>query len=100
MRAASTGSPASTRLTKLTPLTTRPFFTSRQGMMRVLSIAIALQHFDGFRQVDAAVVERAPADHARDARRFLDLERLEVGDARHATRGDHRRGQLVGEVDG
>src|SRR2546430_3060437 len=34
-RATSTGSPASRRLTKFTPLTTRPFATSRQGMMRL-----------------------------------------------------------------
>src|SRR5208283_3279437 len=36
-----TGSPASRKLTKLTPLTTRPSFTSRQGMMRTFSIASA-----------------------------------------------------------
>src|SRR5690554_1711762 len=36
--AASTGSPASRRSTKLTPLTTRPSATSRQGMMRVFSM--------------------------------------------------------------
>src|SRR3954471_10122666 len=36
--AASTGSPASRRLTKLTPLTTRPSLTSRQGMTRTLNI--------------------------------------------------------------
>src|SRR6266581_3483046 len=35
--ASSTGSPASRRLTKLTPLTTRPAATSRQGMMRLAS---------------------------------------------------------------
>src|SRR5580704_5182964 len=38
--AAATGSPASRRLTKLTPLTTRPSFTSRQGMTRTLNIAL------------------------------------------------------------
>ncbi len=36
--AISTGSPASRRPTKLTPLTTRPSFTSRQGMIRRVSI--------------------------------------------------------------
>src|SRR3989440_4456166 len=36
--AAATGSPASRRLTKLTPLTTRPSLTSRQGMTRTLNI--------------------------------------------------------------
>ena len=37
----STGSPASRRSTKLTPLTTRPSFTSRQGMTRTLNMAQA-----------------------------------------------------------
>src|ERR1022692_3811239 len=32
------GSPASRRFTKLTPLTTRPPVTSRQGMMRLANI--------------------------------------------------------------
>src|SRR6478735_6488765 len=36
--ALSTGSPASRRLTKLTPFTTRPAVTSRQGMIRLVSI--------------------------------------------------------------
>ena len=39
--AASTGSPASTKLTKFTPLTTRPFLTSKQGMILVLSILVS-----------------------------------------------------------
>src|SRR5205809_5767993 len=37
--AASTGSPASRRLTNPTPLTTRPSLTSRQGMMRLASMS-------------------------------------------------------------
>src|SRR6516165_7176175 len=45
-RPASTGSPASRRLTKLTPLTTRPSFTSRQGMIRLASIGQRLLEFD------------------------------------------------------
>src|SRR5437667_7819590 len=36
--AASTGSPASRRSTKRTPLTTRPSFTSRQGITRLANI--------------------------------------------------------------
>src|SRR5438094_337820 len=36
--AISTGSPASRRFTKDTPFTTRPSFTSRQGMMRLVSM--------------------------------------------------------------
>src|SRR6266850_2590082 len=35
LRAISTGSPASRSFTKLTPFTTRPSVTSRQGMMRL-----------------------------------------------------------------
>src|SRR5699024_5169635 len=38
----STGSPASRRLTKLTPLTTLPFLTSRQGMIRFAYISLFL----------------------------------------------------------
>src|SRR5260370_21045072 len=40
--ASSTGSPASRRFTKLMPLTTRPSFTSRQGIMRRVSIHLLL----------------------------------------------------------
>ena len=40
--AASTGSPASRRSTKFTPFTTRPSFTSRQGMMRIFNIRASL----------------------------------------------------------
>src|SRR4051812_1452078 len=40
--AASTGSPASRRSTKLTPLTTRPSLTSRQGITRTLNIRLSL----------------------------------------------------------
>src|ERR1039458_982345 len=40
--ASSTGSPASRRLTKLTPLTTRPPVTSRQGMMLLASMKPSL----------------------------------------------------------
>src|SRR3954447_13303315 len=36
--ASSTGSPASRRLTKLIPFTTRPAVTSRQGMIRLASM--------------------------------------------------------------
>ena len=36
--AISTGSPASFRSTKLTPFTTRPLFTSRQGIIRFVNI--------------------------------------------------------------
>src|SRR6476660_6056695 len=38
IRASSTGSPASRRFSKLTPLTTRPSSTSRQGMTRTATL--------------------------------------------------------------
>lgn len=38
----SMGSPASFRSTKLVPLTTRPSLTSRQGMIRLLSMGLSL----------------------------------------------------------
>src|SRR5271154_5673527 len=41
--ACSTGSPASRSDTKLTPLTTRPSFTSRQGITRSFNIGNALE---------------------------------------------------------
>jgi len=40
--ATSTGSPASIKLTKLTPFTTLPFFTSRHGMIRFANILFLL----------------------------------------------------------
>ena len=39
--AISTGSPASTKLVKLTPLTTRPSVTSKQGIIRIESVICA-----------------------------------------------------------
>src|ERR1700761_4985105 len=39
-RANSTGSPASRRFSKLTPLTTRPASTSRQGMTRTATVML------------------------------------------------------------
>src|SRR5260221_7366793 len=44
--AAATGSPASRNSTKRTPLTTRPSFTSRQGMRRTLNISGGRDGFD------------------------------------------------------
>src|SRR3954463_8196245 len=70
--AAATGSPASRRSTNLTPLTTRPSLTSRQGMTRTLNMAqfIALHSARGadqpqsFAGVKASVVEGAAGDCA------------------------------------
>src|ERR1700733_3057265 len=63
--AASTGSPASRRLTKLTPLTTRPSFTSRQGMTRTLNILGRPRRANEpqrRRRVEPAIVECAADD--------------------------------------
>src|SRR5579863_5110138 len=69
--AASTGSPASRRSTKLTPLTTRPSLTSRQGITRTLNIRellgrgprVADQRQRG-RRIEPAIIERAACDRA------------------------------------
>src|SRR3954463_12942229 len=69
--AASTGSPASRRSTKLTPLTTRPSLTSRQGMTRTLNIEKLLNRASRVadqRQrgggIEPAVIERAAGNGA------------------------------------
>src|SRR3990170_2524237 len=65
--AASTGSPASRRLTKRTPLTTRPSLTSRQGMTRTLNMSGRLRRLDQGERllgVETPVVERAAGDGA------------------------------------
>src|SRR5256885_48839 len=72
--AASTGSPASRRSTKLTPLTTLPSFTSRQGITRTLNIAkllgcsarVADQRQRGG-GIEPAVIERAAGEFFRGA---------------------------------
>src|SRR5690606_35564241 len=89
--AASTGSPASRRSTKLTPLTTRPAVTSRHGMIRrvrpeasaerVSDNAGALQRGG---EVERSFVEGASQDDTLDPL-VLDREQLvdvvEAGDA-------------------
>src|SRR3954470_949991 len=70
--AISTGSPASRRSTKLTPFTTRPAVTSRQGITRLASGTLSLLdrlvgRSLGFFQVELAFVERAAGDGADHA---------------------------------
>src|SRR6185437_13112191 len=89
MRACATGSPASTRSTKLMPLTTRPSRTSRQGMTRIFSIGSAYRRERNF-EIDAAVVERAAEDRARDAIAFMRFERRDIVQAGNAARGNDR----------
>src|ERR1700722_19479541 len=103
--AASTGSPASRRSTKLMPLTTRPSLTSRHGMTRTFSIEPSLgsgitdqpQRLAG---VETSVIERA----ARNGAGELFRARLQqAGDVVHggkAARGDHRDRDLIGQRNG
>src|SRR2546423_5455290 len=66
--AASTGSPASRRSTKLTPLTTRPSLTSRQGITRTLNIGNLLgsarvaDQAERGSGIETAVIQRAAGD--------------------------------------
>src|SRR6185437_6941627 len=79
-RACSTGSPASTRSTKLTPLTTRPAVTSRQGMTRIFSMRRS-RHRIGFAGEDAGVIALG-ADRLRQR-----AARIQIG----LERGQHAR---------
>src|SRR5579883_3487650 len=98
--ACSTGSPASTRSTKFTPLTTRPSFTSRQGMTRIFNMESAsVDHGESRGRIDASVVERPAADDPADTGLFLALQGGEVLEARDAAGRDHRRRQRKSEVD-
>src|SRR5690606_14956548 len=95
--------PASTRLTKLTPFTTRPALTSRQGMMRQVrsdgkaarlaspenDISIFHQ-FVGTRlrglEIEGALVDAAPKDGAFHAFVVYLAELLDIDDAGNAAR--------------
>src|ERR1700722_9918638 len=102
--AASTGSPASRRLTKLTPLTTRPSLTSRQGMTRTLNIGGLLsrrlraadQRQRGLR-IEPSVIERAACYGAGKFSRARHQHRLDVLDRGESTRGDDGNGDAIGE---
>src|SRR5579862_5069536 len=99
MRACATGSPASTRSTKLTPLTTRPSFTSRHGMTRIFSIGSRRDRERGF-EADARVVEGTAEDRALDAVGFMRLQRFQIIERGDAARGDHRRLELARKLGG
>src|SRR3990170_74299 len=64
-RATSTGSPASRKETNRTPLTTRPSFTSRHGMILLASMFAGSLPFylQGVGERDGAVVDRTPDHH-------------------------------------
>src|SRR6202035_3468005 len=102
--AASTGSPASRKLTKLTPLTTRPSLTSRQGMTRTLNMSDrrpgATQHGKRLRRIEPAVIERAPGDGACEFFCARCQQRPYVVDRSKTARGDHRDRYRIGKRDG
>src|ERR1700712_5183230 len=93
--AASTGSPASRRSTKLTPLTTRPSLTSRQGMTRTLnmdellrdSARVADQRQRGSR-IKPAVIQRAASNRPGELPGARLQHRLHILDRGKAARGN------------
>src|ERR1700722_11080780 len=102
--AASTGSPASRRLTKLTPLTTRPSLTSRQGMTRTLNMSGrypgAAQQRERLRRIEPAIIERAACNGAGEFLRARLEQRPYVVDRGEAARGDDRDRYGVSKRDG
>src|SRR6516164_3373604 len=94
-RPASTGSPASRRLTKLMPLTTRPSFTSRQGMIRLASIGQSLLDFDSSfvegladdDTVESPVVQLTEMPHIRNGRHAAGSDHGQLGVLQHLLRG-------------
>src|SRR6266699_2399006 len=106
--AASTGSPASRKSTKLTPLTTRPSLTSRQGITRTLNILMVSSDFSpraaDQRQrcggIEPAVIEGTAGDRAGEPRRARREHRLDIFDSRQAAGGDHRNRDLICERNG
>src|SRR6185436_9020019 len=103
--AASTGSPASRKLTKLTPLTTRPSFTSRQGMTRTLNMKASgrpryADHSERLGGVEPPVVKRAARDGALELFRARLRHDPDVLDRREPARRDHRNRDRIGERDG
>src|SRR3982750_679452 len=93
--AASTGSPASRRSTKLTPLTTLPSLTSRQGMTRTLNMCQLLggarvaDQSEGGCGFEAAVVKRAAGDRTSKLAGARRQHRLDVLDRGEAAGGNH-----------
>src|SRR5579863_2376264 len=101
--AAATGSPASRKFTKLTPLTTRPSLTSRQGMTRALNMSgrrlRAAQQRQRRRRVQPAVIKRAADDGALQFLRARLQQRADVVERGEAARGDDWYRDLFGERD-
>src|SRR5512141_3228026 len=94
-RAISTGSPASRRSTNRTPLTTRPSFTSRHGMIRLASIP----RIQGpWTLLPLRLQRLGQADRADHPFVLQRLEPAQVVEGGHAAGGDHRRGDTVREI--
>src|SRR3954451_16087740 len=102
--AASTGSPASRRSTKLTPLTTLPSLTSRQGITRTLNIRsllsrgarVADQHQRGG-GIKTAVIERAAGNRAGELFGARLQQRLDVLDGSKTAGCDDRDRDALGQ---
>src|SRR3954464_2872506 len=95
--AASTGSPASRRSANLTPLTTRPSFTSRQGMTRTLNLETSLSGGSRIsdqpqrrRRSEPPIVEPTARDGAGQLFRTRRQQRLYVLDRGIAARRNDR----------
>src|SRR5437588_76549 len=108
---------------KLTPLTTRPAATSRQGMMRLarpmderceffarggrirpalfaLLPLFALGGLERSLEIEGALVERASGNGAEDAFAFEARELLDVLQAVDSAAGDHRDPELARQLGG
>src|SRR6187549_1327016 len=103
--AASTGSPASRRLTKLMPLTTRPSLTSRQGMTRTLNMGRSrpprgANHAQRFGSIEPSVIKRPAGDGAFQLARARLGQLLHVLNGGKPTAGDHRDRNRIVQRDG
>src|ERR1017187_1585741 len=100
--APSTGSPASRRSTKLTPLTTRPSLTSRQGMTRTLSMGAScrIDHGERLGRVEPTVIKRAPRNRAGQALAVGLKQPPHVVDRGKAARRDDGDGERLGQDQG
>src|SRR5574341_652027 len=103
-RPCSTGSPASRNWTKFTPLTTRPSFTSRHGMIRLANMFLytreksarrqksslpAPPNCDCLFQLHRARIKGLPNNHPFDSMIFTRLQRFHIAQTRDAARRDH-----------
>src|SRR5579863_2874372 len=100
--AAATGSPASRRLTKLTPLTTRPSFTSRQGMTRTLNMSGSPRGADQLKRrscIESAIVQRAADNRTGKPLRSGRKKRVHIVERCKTSRSNDRDRDCIGESD-